>query len=145
MPPTLAAGSTSCHIGTSWHVHLSCALSAYHGPYQKMRALAEARKGSHHGKEPDETTEPKNNYNKWNNRAWDAFEYRADVRTLSQHDDRGKSSRASLDTSIHKPTSSLWGPNLREEEEASADILKSTRGDLGSAMGAMMAAASPRR
>ena len=69
---------------------------------RKMVALFQARKepGS---QERLEKREHKNTRHKWNTSAWDAFEYRANVPSLAQHD-RDKSTRASRARHVNPQT-----------------------------------------
>ena len=103
---------------------------------------------------PTEAKEPECTTTKWNPKAWDAFEYRTRVPTLAQYD-RDKSTRKQRDQPktqeglITVAAKHIRAENQRNNENnkgRTAEAEAESRGrDAGAVMGAMMAAASPRR
>jgi len=92
---------------------------------------------------------------KWSPKAWDAFEYRTRVPALAQHD-RDKSTRKqrrdqpkTQEGLITVAAKHIRAENQRNNENnkgRTAEAEAESRGrDAGAVMGAMMAAASPRR
>ena len=102
--------------------------------------------------ETDQRSEPKNNASakRWNVGAWEAYEYRANVPKLSQHD-RDKSTRRSTQLGLKRGDAELinMGPTLQHKEGISfAEELGLRRAEpkkMATVMGAMIAAASPRK
>lgn len=101
--------------------------------------------------ETDQRSEPKNNASakRWNVGAWDAYEYRANVPKLSQHD-RDKSTRRSTQLGLKRGDAELinMGPTLQHKEgklRRGATTPQSRAKRMATVMGAMIAAASPRK
>ena len=90
-----------------------------------------------------ETKLPQSTAKRWNTGAWDAYGYSSKHPKTSQYD-RDKSARGTkrMDAREEAPSSSIWGPSF-PTRRMNHNI--SERGRMGTAMGAMIAAASPRR
>ena len=95
-----------------------------------------------------ERKEPKNtNNSSWGTKAWDSYEYRARVPTLAQFDrDKSSRKRQALESTAYNGLFNM-GPTMPRSRRQSQNphLLTSGGSGPGLAMGAMIAAASPRR